>query len=101
MRSVPVFFVLALCAAGARGDWNDLVGDPAPALGVSEWARPPEGLTLDELRGRPIVVSFFAPSSPVTLAALPRLHEIRAIYSAKGLRVPEAELLGLEPSRAA
>lgn len=52
--------LLALGATAARAEWADLKGKPAPNFRVDEWINPAEGETLEDFRGKAVLVEFWA-----------------------------------------
>ncbi len=87
MKRLIVLLVLVSVAGLARAEWKGLVGKEAPPLEVGKWLNPGDATTLADYRGRPVVVTFFVPSQPEFLSAVPRLNELRFVYGAKGLVV--------------
>lgn len=74
-------------ACTAHGDWKSLLGKTAPNLDVSEWTNPADATTLEEFRGRPVLVVLFPAESSALESFLPRASELRAIYGLSGLQI--------------
>lgn len=55
--------------------------------------------SLDELRGQPVLVDFWALSCPYCLQNMPRLHQWRELYAEHGLRIVTVHLPRLESDR--
>jgi len=87
MKRLVILLVVLAAAGTARADWAVLLGKSAPRLDVSEWANPGDATTLDEFRGRAVLVVHFSPKSTEILGALPRLTELLSFYGKKDLVV--------------
>jgi hypothetical protein len=47
-------------AATAGAEWEALTGEPAPPFKVERWIHPPDGDNLEDLRGKVVLVEFWA-----------------------------------------
>jgi hypothetical protein len=59
MSALVVGGVLAL-AASTDAEWKNLVGQKAPEFTVQRWINPPEGNNAEDLRGKVLLVEFWA-----------------------------------------
>jgi cyclophilin family peptidyl-prolyl cis-trans isomerase len=88
IQCVVILLVVLLAAAGTvRAGWSALLGKSAPPVDVATWVNPADGNTLQDFRGRPVLLVFFSPKSNAILAALPRLNELAAFYGEQDLVV--------------
>ena len=81
MKKVLVFLVVLAAVSRARGEWKSLLGEKAPPLEISSWIAGPEGETLEDLRGRVVLLLLGDPEGTA------RWNDLRAAYRKKGLRV--------------
>ncbi|MCC6175852.1 MAG: TlpA family protein disulfide reductase [Chloroflexi bacterium] len=63
-----------------------LLGEPAPEIDVADWIQG-EPTTLAGLRGRVVLLEFWATWCRPCIEAFPRLHELHARHAAEGLTV--------------
>ena len=67
------------------------VNSPLPSLdGISQWMN--GAVSVEELRGHPVLFDFWALSCPFCLMNLPRLHEWREQYAEQGLKIVAVHL---------
>ena len=95
MKKLVALSVLVIVAVPAGAEWKGLVGRPAPALEIESWITAPEGKTLEDLRGRAVLLLF----GDAAESGIPRWNDLRAAYWEKGLRivaVPSEPPLGLD-----
>ena len=59
MSALVVGGVLAL-AASTDAEWKSLTGQKAPGFDVKRWINPPEGNSVEDLRGKVLLVEFWA-----------------------------------------
>lgn len=71
---------------GQRRELQRLVGKPAPALTVGKWLGDPPP-SLDELKGRIVLIDFWATWCGPCRAAVPHTNEVMANYAPKGVVV--------------
>ena len=69
---------------GAQHADDVFVGQDAPALQTSEWINS-DPLTLEELRGKVVLIDFWAWDCPECAKTLPRLKDLHAKYADQGL----------------
>ena len=87
LRTTAGLLALVLVAAvpGIAQHADDtFVGQPAPELKVSEWINS-EALTLEGLRGKVVLLDFWAWDCPECSKTLPHLKDLHAKYSDQGL----------------
>lgn len=60
MKTIGIGIALLAAASAARAEWNSLLGKEAPSVTVESWINPAEGETLEDLRGRVILLEFWA-----------------------------------------
>ncbi len=60
MRAFGTALVLLAAASSARADWKTLDGQSAPNFKVDKWINAPEGGDIDDLRGKVILLEFWA-----------------------------------------
>jgi cyclophilin family peptidyl-prolyl cis-trans isomerase len=84
MRALGILWALVVAASSARAEWAALVGKEPPPVSVDAWINAPEGETLEDLRGRVVLVRFW---SPKDAAPSEHLNELAASYSIRGLRI--------------
>ncbi len=65
---------------------NRLYGKPAPELAANRWVDSP-GLNLSDLRGKVVLLDFWAMWCPPCLRAFPYLRELQIKYADKGLAI--------------
>lgn len=99
--SFGVIFILCGTQPGCEGDaqsegvWlsrgresgttlKSMHGIPAPGLDLSDWVNG-EGITLDDLRGRVVLLEFWAAWCPVSRKLVPLVKELHAEYADEGL----------------
>ncbi|MEN8151409.1 MAG: hypothetical protein ABFS86_16450, partial [Planctomycetota bacterium] len=87
MKRLVTVLVLLLAAGAAHGEWKSLLGKSPPPLDVEAWTNAADAETLEEFRGRPVLVVFFAAKSSALAGFLPRADELRAIYGRSGFEV--------------
>lgn len=96
MRNGAALIVLAL-AASAAGAQSVKVGQRAPEIELETVAG--GKARLSELRGHPVVVTFWATWCPSCVKEFPELVKVQAEYSAAGLRVLAVNGLDQEHGR--
>jgi peroxiredoxin len=96
MRRGAVLIALAL-AASAAGAQSVKVGQRAPEINLEAVAG--GKARLSELRGHPVVVTFWATWCPSCRTEFPDLVKVQADYSAAGLRVLAVNGIDQEHSR--
>jgi cytochrome c biogenesis protein CcmG/thiol:disulfide interchange protein DsbE len=74
----------ALEASKDRAAITALHGKPAPALALKEWLNS-SALTLGELKGKIVVLDFWATWCGPCIAAVPHTNELQAKYADKGV----------------
>jgi len=72
-------------APGARQAHAELEGKPAPALDVSEWVN--GEVKPDDMKGKVVVVDFYATWCGPCMAAIPHNNELLKRYKDKGLLI--------------
>jgi len=77
----------------------ELLGQVAPALDVSDWVLG-DATTLDDLRGRVVLVEFWATWCRPCLELLPHLAELHRRYAAAGLEILALTRYGQVPDGA-
>ena len=61
MRKHALIATAALLAATtARAEWNSFQGKPAPTFKVAQWLNACEGDSVEDLRGKLLLVEFWA-----------------------------------------
>jgi cytochrome c biogenesis protein CcmG/thiol:disulfide interchange protein DsbE len=73
--------------AERSSDTGSLQGNPAPDFSVKVLARPGATLSLNELRGKVVLVDFWGTYCGPCKQSLPKLQALSAKYSEAGLRV--------------
>jgi peroxiredoxin len=63
-----------------------LIGAPAPELAAAQWLNG-NAMKLSELRGKVVILDFWAMWCSPCIAAFPRLRELRAKYENKGFEI--------------
>jgi peroxiredoxin len=96
MRRAAVLIALAL-ATSAAGAQSVKVGERAPKIDLATVAG--GKARLSELRGHPVVVTFWATWCPSCRTEFPDLVKVHADYSAAGLRVLAVNGIDQEHSR--
>jgi peroxiredoxin len=94
VRTLTLLLALAASAAGAQ---SVKVGTRAPQIDLDNVAG--GKVRLSELRGHPVVVTFWATWCPSCRTEFPDLVQVQAEYSAAGLRVLAVNGLDQEHSR--
>ena len=62
------------------------IGDSLPSLaGATDWFNGSEADTLEQIKGKPVLVHFWAVSCGICKDKMPQLNEIKARYGALGL----------------
>ena len=51
---------MLVAAASARAEWKDITGEKAPSFGVERWIHPPDGDTIEDLKGKVVLIEFWA-----------------------------------------
>jgi len=60
MKRLSTAVILIAVATTARAGWQQLDGREAPSFEVEKWFNPAEGSTIDDLRGKTILLEFWA-----------------------------------------
>jgi hypothetical protein len=60
MKRLSTAVILLAAATTARAEWQSLDGQEAPSFEVDKWFNPAEGSTIDDLRGKAILLEFWA-----------------------------------------
>ena len=60
MKTLGTAVALLAATTVARADWQNLDGQPAPNFAVEQWFNPTDGSTVEDLRGKAILVEFWA-----------------------------------------
>ena len=60
MKTIGMAVALLAATTVARADWQNLDGQPAPSFEVEKWFNPTDGSTVEDLRGKAILVEFWA-----------------------------------------
>ena len=85
--AVAVAVAIVWCVPAEAQHPDDLfVGQNAPELKTSEWINS-EPMTLEELRGKVVLLDFWAWDCPECAKTLPSLKELHAKYADEGLVV--------------
>ena len=66
---------------------TNFIGQRPPELQVKEWLNTEEGYRLSELRGKAVILDFWATWCPPCTRAMPHLQKLHEKYSQKGLVV--------------
>jgi len=86
MRHILFIFLLSLPAILLAVGTN-FIGKKPPELQVKEWLNTEEGYRLSELRGKAVLLDFWATWCPPCRRAMPHLQKLHEKYSKKGLVV--------------
>lgn len=86
MRRILLVLLLSLPAVLLAVGTN-FVGQKPPELQVREWLNTKEGYRLSELRGKAVLLDFWATWCPPCRRAMPHLQKLYEKYSKKGLIV--------------
>ena len=78
--------LLASLGAMDRSAGNDLIGVPAPPFNFDGWLNS-EPLSLEDLRGRVVLVRWWTETCPFCASSAPALRDMHKQYSSKGLTV--------------
>ncbi|WP_442481720.1 redoxin domain-containing protein [Aeoliella sp. SH292] len=79
-----------------REQLNDLEGKPAPALVVTNWMNCDQGTSLDQMKGRVVLVEFWGTWCGPCRARMPEVRKLHEEFAEKGLIV-----VGLHSTQAA
>lgn len=60
MKRFSTAVILLAAATTARAEWENLDGQDAPSFPVEKWFNPAEGSTIADLRGKAILLEFWA-----------------------------------------
>lgn len=82
--SLVALMLLFTVTAGAQHPEDAFVGQMSPALKTSEWINS-EPMTLEELRGKVVLIDFWAWSCPECAKTLPHLKDLHVKYADQGL----------------
>lgn len=82
-----VALTIAFGVSVAKAAPADLVGKSAPEIKLSGVVNIEKIPTLADLRGKPLLLEFWATWCPHCLASIPHLQELYTKYSSKGLQV--------------
>ena len=81
MRSFfSVFISLLLMFFGGTAGFSDLIGSPAPKLEIEGWVNS-EALTLDDLKGKIVILDFFATNILACRETIPVINDYYDQYS--------------------
>src|SRR5262245_38731224 len=94
VRALPLLVALAVSSAGAQ---SVKIGARAPEIDLDNIAG--GKVRLSDLRGHPVVVTFWATWCPSCKTEFPDLVRVQAEYSAAGLRVVAVNGLDQEHGR--
>lgn len=81
---VTVFVVQLALSIAASSGWADLVGKPAQEITVGDWLNS-DPLTLKDLRGKIVVLEFWATWCPPCRDSIPHLNKLHEEYKDKGV----------------
>jgi thiol-disulfide isomerase/thioredoxin len=76
-----------LGAVEAEVRLKEIAGKPAPALDAGRWLNTPEGLSLDKLKGKVVLLDFWGQWCDPCVEKLPRVEELHAKFKDRGLVV--------------
>ena len=82
--SLVATMLLFTVSGGAQHPDDAFVGQMAPALKTSEWINS-EPMTLEELRGKVVLIDFWAWDCPECAKTLPHIKDLHAKYADQGL----------------
>ena len=60
MKTLAIALTLTAAAATAQADWKRLQGDDAPNLEIKNWFNKAEGSSVEDFRGKAVLVEFWA-----------------------------------------
>ena len=60
MRKSVATCALLLAVTAANAEWMDLTGKEAPSFAVEKWFNQPDGSSIADLRGKVILLEFWA-----------------------------------------
>ncbi len=83
-QSTAILVLLFAVTVGAQHPEDAFVGQMSPALKTSEWINS-EPMTLEELRGKVVLIDFWAWDCPECAKTLPHLKALHAKYANQGL----------------
>ncbi len=82
---VALFAVMLLVAGSAFA--VPMKGKPAPEIKVGSWLNPEKGVTLEGLRGKVVVLDFWAPWSARAAQTIEHLNKLHETFAKKGVAI--------------
>ena len=87
MKRIAFVLVFLVAAGAAHGEWKSLLGKTAPPLEVKSWTNAADAESLDEFRGRTVLVVLYPSESSALQGFVSRAEELRAFYGPGGFEV--------------
>jgi peroxiredoxin len=85
-RIAVLFLLLVVSSPLSAQEGEELIGKPAPELGLTQWVNSPP-LSISDLAGKVVLLRWWTDTCPFCAATAPALRELQSKYGAAGLQV--------------